>query len=119
MMGTEAPFLTVLTFGPSEPSQHCPLLEFAFRPRALKPSVVSWLRLIVLLDDAAGAELAAGAAATVAAAEVAAGEAEDVAEDAELALAPTRASFIRLAIIVSKFLCTLISGGLHVRNSSS
>jgi len=101
MMGTEAWFLTVLTFGPSEPSQHCPLLEFAFRPRALKPSVVSCPKLIVLLDDAPGAELAAGAAATVAAAEVAAGEAEDVAEDAELALAPARASFIRATLLPS------------------
>src|ERR1700760_1755236 len=98
MMSTPAPFLMVLTFGPSEPNQHCPLFEFAFRPIALKPSVFSLSKLTVPPDDA-GAELAAGAGAVVVAG-VADAEAVATVVDAEFALTPYSASFHRLADIV-------------------
>jgi hypothetical protein len=39
-MGTPAAFLTVLTLGPCEPSQHCPLGACALVPSALKPRAV-------------------------------------------------------------------------------
>jgi hypothetical protein len=77
MTGTLAAFLSVLTFGPSEPSQHCPLLLFALRPSAWKPRLS---RLLVLMGveleledelELPGCELAGWAAGA------AAGEGED------------------------------------------
>jgi hypothetical protein len=42
-MASDAPFLTRFVFGPSVPSQHCPLLALAFCPWFLNPSAVSLL----------------------------------------------------------------------------
>jgi len=77
-MASEALLVMVLVFGPPPPSQHWPLLEFALSPRALKPRVVSELRLA---DEGAWTALATGGAAAGAGAADGAAEGEVVGGD--------------------------------------
>jgi hypothetical protein len=104
VIGTPAAFLTVLTLGPCEPSQHCPFGACALVPSALKPRAVRLERSGVAPEledagDADGAEAGEATALTTGTEDVAAAGAAAGAAGGELVVeaeAPYSASFSTL-----------------------
>ncbi len=94
MMDEEAPLTSVLTLGPSLPSQHWPLLAAALRPSALNPRESRLLVLTLAAETMFEFVVGALAAGELAGEEL--GEDEGAAPEPVAAGAPARASFVSL-----------------------